>query len=433
MAVHNHDTESITFMDGWTTLKQKKNKKKVFEMNEQTKNEIEKSLQYVGMTLEEAEQKYESICAENSVEVSSDLGVALWRSFVQQSRRSNRPSSSSDSGGLAKKCFGMFIMLDAPRDMMRWKRNRAIEEYKRDSNNALEKGIVAIASENALGKWVISRYYKGSYEEKTVGSLPNGAEEGEDGQYFIPLDDTPRYMNGGENKQYGKPLPVEQFRRQGLFYGSADGGEMKMWPFSYKNQPAVDFSPNVFEWVHFMAIPNENGSLYGMTETTLNSLVLNNTLEPDNSDFRNMNDFNVENFLTEKLSEHIVPLVDIDRAHTERQALEYNKRFIVTDGVVCGMNMTATSNGNRILNITDLNAEFDYSEDGGVLTCWIPEHIEIDFGIGSSVIVIGNTSQRTVDGETEPATLNVSGLLALEKKGSVVESSSPVEEDYDWF
>ena len=55
--------------------------------------------------------------------------------------------------------------------------------------------------------------------------------------------------------------------------------------------------------------------------------------------------------------------------------------------------MTPTSNGNRILNITDLNAEFNYDDDG-VVTCWIPEHMEIDFGIGSSVIVIGNTSQR---------------------------------------
>ena len=402
-------------------------------MQEDMKNEIGKSLQYIGMTQEEAEKKYGEICAENGLEITDAFGKALWRSFVAQHRRSqNRPST--DSGSLTKKVFGFFMALDAPRDMMAWRRRRAGEEYRRDSDNALESGIVAVATQNALGKWVISRYHKGEYQEKTVSNLPNGAEEGEDGSYFIPLDDTERYGNGGENKGYGKPLPVEQFRRQGLFYGSVEGKEgMALYPFSYKNQPAVEFEPNTFEWVHFLAIPNDNGNLYGMTDVTKASLVLNSALDPENSDHRNMDSFDFENLLINEMSSHIVPLVEIDRAHVERQSLPYNERFIVTDGVVCNMNMTPTSNGNRILNITDLNAEFDYDEGSGVVTCWIPAHIEIDFGIGSSVIVIGNTSQRTVDGETEPATINTTGLYVLDRKGSAVEVTQAVEEDYDWF
>ena len=145
-----------------------------------------------------------------------------------------------------------------------------------------------------------------------------------------------------------------------------------------------------------------------------------------------MSNFNVEDFLVDSLKDNVVSLVDLDRKHMENLQKPYNQRFIVTDGVVCNMNMTPTSNGNRILNITDLNAEFDY-EGNGVVTCWIPEHMEIDFGIGSSVIVIGNTSQRTVDGETEPATINASGLYVIERKGSVVEASPVEEEAYDWF
>jgi hypothetical protein len=403
-------------------------------MNEKMKKEIENSLSIIGMTLEEATQKYESICAENNIETSDQIGVALWRSHVAQFRRSNKPSNSNNSsGGLAKQVFGMFVSLDAPRDTMRWKRNRAGEEYRRDADNALENGIVAVATQNALGKWVVARYHKGEYEEKTISSLPEGAEEGMDGQYFIPLDDLAHYRNGGENKGYGKPLPAEQFRRQGLFYGSVEGGEKQLWPFSYKNQPGVDFSPNTFDWVHFLAIPNENGNMYGMTEVTLNSLLRNADLDPENSDYRNMDTFKVEDFLLEKMDSHVVPLVDVDMAHTERQSLPYNERFIITEGTVCNMNMTPTANGNRILNITDLNAEFNYDDDGGVVTCWIPSHIEIDFGIGSSVIVIGNTSQREVDGEVQPATINVGGLYAMDKKGSVVEAAPVVDEDYDWF
>ena len=42
-------------------------------------------------------------------------------------------------------------------------------------------------------------------------------------------------------------------------------------------------------------------------------------------------------------------------------------------------------------------------------TCWVPEHINIDFGIGSQLsIVIGRTSQRqTEEGEAQPVTINV--------------------------
>jgi len=97
------------------------------------------------------------------------------------------------------------------------------------------------------------------------------------------------------------------------------------------------------------------------------------------------------------------------------------------------MNMTPTKNGNRIINITDLNAELDYENDSGMITCWVPSHLTLDFGIGSSVILVGRTSQRTVDGETEPVTINVAGLYCVIRHGSAVEVSQPVEENFDWF
>ena len=49
------------------------------------------------------------------------------------------------------------------------------------------------------------------------------------------------------------------------------------------------------------------------------------------------------------------------------------------------MNMTPTSNGNRIINLTDLNAEMNYDNDG--IKLLDSEHLNLDFGIGSAVIV----------------------------------------------
>jgi hypothetical protein len=406
-------------------------------MEENMKAEIENSAQYIGMSVEEATNKFEEICSENNIETTNPISRGLWRNYVANVRRTqdSGDSSSSNNDSYYKAAFGFFVSLDAPRDMMAWNRMKAKEEFMRDADNALEQGIVAIASQNALGKWVVSRYHNGEYGEKTVSTLPSGAEEAEDGRFFIPLDNTATYMNGGKNNNYGKPLPAEQMRRSGIFFGSVGTEEMKPYYFSYKNDAGVQFAPNTFEWVHFLCVANDNGTdIYGAKDLTLNSLSLNSEMNPENELYRDMSSFDFEDCLRENFSSHLVPLVDMDRAHIERQALPSKERYVITDGTVCNMNMTPTKNGNRIINLTDLNAEMDYDSDStGITTCWIPEHLTLDFGIGSSVIVIGRTSQRTTDEGVEPVTINVAGLYCVIRHGSAVEVSVPVEEDFDWF
>jgi len=402
-------------------------------MNEEMKNEIEKSVQYIDMSLEDAISKFKEICSENGIETTDPLAKGLWRNYVAQSRRANKPNTGTASNSLVKKVFGFFVGLEEPRDMMSWNRNKAKDEYRRDADNALQEGIIANAEETATG-WQITRYFKGEMQQKTVTERPATAEEMDDGVWIIPLDSTERYQNGGENRNFGKPLPLEQFRRTGVFFGSVEGGEMKKYNFSYKNQGGVNFTPNTYDFVHFVAIPSEDGNnLYGMTETTLASLIRNAELNPDNSDYRNMDSYDFEECLANNFGSHLTPLVEIDRAHITRQTLPNNERFIITDGTVCNMNMMPTKNGNRILNVTDLNAEFDYDNDNNMTTCWVPSNIELDFGIGSSVIIVGKTSQRITDEGPEPVTINVSGLYVTEKRGSPVEVNQPVETDFDWF
>ena len=205
-------------------------------MNENLKAEIEKSAQYINLSVEEAMSKFEEICSENGIETTNPIAKGLWRNFVANARRSQESGNGGNGGNggndsYYKSAFGFFVALDAPRDMMAWNRMQAKEEFMRDADNALEKGIVAVANQNALGKWVVSRYHHGEYDEKTISTLPSGAEETEDGSFFIPLDNTPTYMNGGKNNNYGKPLPAEQMRRSGIFFGSIGTGEMKPYYF----------------------------------------------------------------------------------------------------------------------------------------------------------------------------------------------------------
>ena len=136
-------------------------------MNENVRAEIEKSAQYISMSVEEAIAKFEEICSANGLETNNPASIGVWRNYVANARRQNDSGEKKDDS-LFKAAFGFFVSLDAPRDMMAWNRNKAKEEFLRDEDNALEKGIVAVATENALGKFVISRYHKNEYQEVTV-------------------------------------------------------------------------------------------------------------------------------------------------------------------------------------------------------------------------------------------------------------------------
>tara|TARA_R100001509_G_scaffold100910_2_gene59015 strand:- start:1917 stop:3146 length:1230 start_codon:yes stop_codon:yes gene_type:complete len=407
-------------------------------IDEKIMKEIEIGAKHLAITTEEMVNKYVEICEENDVDVNSDVAVALLRNYVRGNMKRTTTNNSGGSNSLVKSAFGFFVSLESPRDMMSWSRNKAKEEYLRDNDKALSDGLVAVATDNGDGTYTLARYYKGDYAEKMVKTLNAGAEELEDGSIIIPIDPMPNYPSGLENKRYGKPLPVNEFRRNGIFYGSIDGGEMKSYYFSYKNQGGVDFTPDTFDWVHFKAIPSDDGlNLYGMTTATKDSLIRNEDVNPDNSDYRDMSSFDFSACLFENYPKYGTTLVDLDRLHQTQQMEQSRDKVAIVEGTVVNQRMTPTSNGNRIISITDKAADMELTEeDDGDLatTCWIPEHININFGIGSKVIVVGRTSQRIIDGEAEPITINTSGLLLEESVGNPIAEEEGVEdEDLDWF
>ena len=407
------------------------------EIDEKMMKEIEIGAGHMGIAADEAVAKYRSICEENNTDVNDVVSQSLFRNYVRGNMKPKKTTTKSGSNSLVKSAFGFFVGLEAPRDMMSWSRNKAREEYLRDNDKALEDGLVAVATDNGDETYTIARYYKGDYQEKMAKNLVDGAEELEDGTIIIPLDSMPNYTSGAENRRYGKPLPKNEFRRSGIFYGSVEGGDMKSYYFSYKNQGGIDFAPDTFDWVHFKTIPSDDGTnLYGMTMATKDSLIRNANLNPDNSDYRDMSSFDFASCLFENYPKNGTPLVDLDRLHTNLQMEATKDRFAIVAGTAVNQRMTPTANGNRILSITDKASDMELTEDDGDLatTCWIPEHLNINFGIGSTVLVVGRTSQRIVDGEAEPITINTSGLLVQEAVGNPIAEQEGVEdEDLDWF
>jgi hypothetical protein len=60
--------------------------------------------------------------------------------------------------------------------------------------------------------------------------------------------------------------------------------------------------------------------------------------------------------------------------------------------------------------------------------------VEIEFGIGSSVVVVGRTSQGTdEEGNLRPVTINVSGLLVQKARGGSPDDIEQNEEESEWF
>ena len=64
----------------------------------------------------------------------------------------------------------------------------------------------------------------------------------------------------------------------------------------------------------------------------------------------------------------------------------------------------------------------------------IPSYVDIDFGIGSNVIVCGRTSQGTdKDGALRNVSINVLGIYVIDRHGSAEVNTVVVEDNGEWF
>tara|TARA_R110002051_G_scaffold260800_2_gene320592 strand:- start:4219 stop:5475 length:1257 start_codon:yes stop_codon:yes gene_type:complete len=409
-------------------------------------NELTKGAELLGMTEEEASAKVDEICLQQGLNKEEDalLVLSLWRQYfssVRMAQKQANPddpaSSSTTSSNWMKSAFGVFIAVDEARDMMEIQRRQVKNEYMRDAATCLSMGKIALIVEKANdpSSYTVTRVHDGEEQVKDIENLPPNKVEVEGG-WIVPLDAMKSYGTD-TNPHYGKPLPQSEFRRNGIFIGEVDGVFGRYY-FNYKGESCKEFSPTTFEYVHFVCIINRTNpnKIHGITNKTLASLMYNVDIPDDSEAKKDTSNVSVSDVLMQTCEDNYSPLLDLDRYHSLIMNKDWDDRYVFTDGSVSSMNMTPTSNGNRILSITDLNADFDYEGDGwSGTTCWIPPHIDINFGIGSSVVVVGRTSQRTDDeGALESCTINVTGLLVTDNRGKSMDTVEiPVEEDTDWF
>jgi len=399
-------------------------------MNEKVSIEIAKAAEVLGMELNEVEEKYMEVCTRNNLDPAEDwkLSLSLFRQWFSGTvAYKDAPAPERSSNSLVKTATGYFISVDAARDMAGMQNERIKNDYVRDPTNTFSSGKVATVMLSEAG-YAVTRMHNGEEQTVSVAELPKNNFEIDNGQWIVPLDNMPAY---GErpNPNYGKPLPHEQFRMAGVFIGTIESGAEAIYYFSYKGEASKEFNPKSFSLVEMQVIPDSNNTdrIYGFKTGTLESLVVKEEEQPTLEQ--------LQNHVMEYAVSHYSPLIDLNRYHTTVGDKRYAERFVITDGSVSSVNMTPNSFGTRRVTITDLNSDFDY--DGGQwagTTCWVPSNIDIEFGIGSNVLVVGRTSQgRNDDGSLGDVTLNVSGLLCVENRGAVVEPFEAEEDDLDWF
>ena len=415
------------------------------DKNENVMNEIVNAAERLGMSVEDAEKKFDSIMEKTGVDPTSNepLAVNLWRQYyanAMQMRKRNEIAASGGNGDSAggsnsfyKSASGFFVTSDTAFDLQESNRRKAVAAYERDSTDAYNEGIVAIAVSQD-DKFEVKQTYRGEEVTKVLPSLPPNHVEISEGTYIIPLDTADYDWN---KAKFGKPLPLEGWQWQGVFIGEVDGNMGKYF-FSYRKPAAKDFHPRAFEWLSFTCTLNSNNpaKIHGATTRTSESLVYDADVEDATERTETMQDL-----LMEYSDGNYSPLVDLESAHNNMDEKDWGDKFVFTDGTVSNILMNVSEKtGNRVLLLDDLTmfgaGDFNYDEDQPTtVTCWTPERFNIDFGIGSSIVIVGRTSQGTDSdtGELRPVSLNVSGILVTDRTGNVPEPIVGVQEEDDWI
>ena len=408
--------------------------------------EVAKASEVLGLPVEEVKLQFEEIARQNSLDLMNEaeqkLCLALFRQwFGSQRRKQTRPQTASTNGGsLVKTGFGVVIGIEDARDMMSWSRDQLVAQFARSPDEVFEAGKVAVVTQTDSG-YTVTQMHDGEENSRSKDgdwSMPDSAME-VDGRWIIPINDRKTWASGDKNKDYGKPLPKEQFVRRVHFVGQIPDGTVQAWTLSLKNDIALNFNADLGRFLHIDGIWNEaRNAMYGVKNQTLASIVYNDELDPNNPNYRDVSHIEVTNLIAENYGDYMSPLFNLEKHHQDNAHNPIAERLAITEGIVTNMNMQPTKTGSRALFLEDLeNSAFNYDDDEYSSTaCWVPEHIPIDFGIGSHVVIVGRTSQREMeDGTLSPVSVNTFGIIVTNRRGNPVEydGSASEEDNGDWF
>lgn len=390
-------------------------------MNEKMTNELNGLANKLGISSEEMNAKMEEIATANGLDLENEKhlrsALTLTRNFVRSSTKKTTTQSSGSFGDMA---FGFVVGAEPARDIQEWSRKTLINDYNSNANTVFNEGRVAEVVE-VNGVYEKSQLRNGDVETKVIPSLPNSSIEVDEGKWIVPIDNLEAYSSGDKNSRFGKPLPAEEWRRRVHFIAKKDGGDYQYWTLGLKDSLARDWSVESFRWVHLHAFFNdERNACYGIKTSTLGSIRYNDNLSEDDDLYVGTLP-SMEDLLAEHMEDYVADLIELETYHQDIMA-NPGMKLCITDGIVSSMNLTVNERtGNRVIWIEPADASYGFEEEEipDSTPCWVPSNVNIEFGVGSDVIVIGRTNQtrrkdsdgNVLDDEWNPVSLNVYGIL----------------------
>jgi|TARA_R110002020_G_scaffold127857_2_gene286667 hypothetical protein len=405
-------------------------------MIERVEKELNSLATRLSIEVGEMNEKYTEIGNSNNLDLEDErqqlVALTLTRNYVRGRLASNRTASKGfgDSG------TGFFIGIEPARDVMEWKRKSVMSKYNSDSSQALNDEIVAEVTMTDAG-YEKTQKKNGEWDTRIIPQLPASAIEVNETTWVVPVDPVKSWASGDVNKNYGKPLPKEEFKLRAHFVGMKEDGDVQLWTLQLKNDQAKNFNVETFRWTTIFGLFNdERNAIYGIRGKTLESLNYIDVLDEEDPRWIDTSGDSMEDLLVEHMAEYVADLIELESYH-ELISQQQGLRLVVTDGIVTSMNLTPNErSGNRVMWVEPVDANYGFDEDDipESTPIWVPSHLDINFGVGSDVVVVGRTNQTQkkdengmpLDGEYNPVTINLYGVYARTATGVVVED---VEED----
>lgn len=393
-------------------------------MLERIEKELNSFAKRLNIEKEEMTEKYIELASSSGLDLENERQQLMAMSMTRQYVRSRLSSArSSNNRTFGESVTGFFVGIEPVRDIMDYKRRSVLSRYNADSSQTLQDELVAeIIFED--GKYTKTQVKNGEWETKTVPEVHDAAIEINDEKWIVPIDAVKTWQSGDTNKNYGQPLPKEQHQVRAHFIGQKQDGETQLWVVQLKNEMAKNFRADTFRMLTFYGLPNEErNAIYGIRNKTLETLTYIDILDEDDPRWFDTSSYvrqNYEDALVSNMGEYVTDLYDLDSYHEEIQSRQ-GLRIVVTDGIVTSMNLkTNEKTGNRVIWIEPLDANYGFDDEDmpESTPIWVPSHVNLDFGVGSDIVVIGRTNQTQkkdesgmlIDGEYNPVSINLYGL-----------------------
>lgn len=314
---------------------------------------------------------------------ADERGLKLTQERLETKCRGYLQSKYRRSAGVnLTTMIGLFLGAGSTRNINEKRYNDAVKMYESDPTEAVEQGLTD-----------------------------------EDG---TPLDNKPEFNNGTRNRNYGKPLPKENYLRTAV--GACHpktGGDPLPFVLTISGKHAHPDTalvipigtPTAFNCI----VKSDDGSPeYVLSTSKFTTIVKVDEAFPD-----------METIISAVFSGKIKELDELNEiADDIRENNKWNEYVIVQCFASIIDPEPNETTGSRRLIIDDSSLEMT-DEEGNTIygtTCWIPEHINLDFPEDSEIVVVGrplrskkkdpNTKEPT--GELNDASIETYGILVLD-------------------